>query len=118
MRKASSDLRQSIAVSFMSAGIIYPPVTHWAWTEDGWLNKLGYVDFSGSGPIHLLGGVCSFVAAVSLGPRLGRFGASKEEIVGHSVPVRQQRPVEYLCRYRKYHNTDSNKDNVFSNNPH
>lgn len=68
-------------------GFIYPPITHWAWTEEGWLHQLGYVDFSGSGPIHVLGGVCSFCAAVFLGPRLGRFGARREEIVGHSVPV-------------------------------
>ncbi|XP_023714902.1 putative ammonium transporter 1 isoform X3 [Cryptotermes secundus] len=68
-------------------GFIYPPVTHWAWTDEGWLNKLGYVDFAGSGPIHLLGGVCSFCAALFLGPRLGRFGAGKEQIVGHSVPL-------------------------------
>jgi Amt family ammonium transporter len=68
------------------SGFVYPPITHWAWTEEGWLYKLGYVDFSGSGPIHILGGVCSFCAAVFLGPRLGRFGA-REEIAGHSVPV-------------------------------
>jgi Amt family ammonium transporter len=68
-------------------GFVYPPITHWAWTDEGWLNKLGYVDFAGSGPIHLLGGVCSFCAALFLGPRLGRFGAENEQIVGHSVPV-------------------------------
>ncbi|XP_023714903.1 putative ammonium transporter 1 isoform X4 [Cryptotermes secundus] len=76
-----------IVYSIGISGFIYPPVTHWAWTDEGWLNKLGYVDFAGSGPIHLLGGVCSFCAALFLGPRLGRFGAGKEQIVGHSVPV-------------------------------
>jgi ammonia channel protein AmtB len=77
------------------SGIVYPPISHWVWTDIGWLNKLGYVDFSGCGPVHLLGGVCSFVGAVFLGPRLGRFrnkgdGTEQEEIVGHSVPVRME----------------------------
>jgi ammonia channel protein AmtB len=71
---------------------VYPPITHWTWTKEGWLNKLGYVDFSGCGPIHLTGGVCSFFGALFLGPRLERFtnklnNSEKEEIVGHSVPV-------------------------------
>jgi Amt family ammonium transporter len=51
------------------------------------------VDFSGCGPVHLLGGICSFFGAAFLGPRLGRFESTKgdsekEEIVGHSNPVR------------------------------
>jgi Amt family ammonium transporter len=83
------------------SGIVYPPISHWVWTEVGWLNTLGYVDFSGCGPVHLLGGVCSFVGAVFLGPRLGRFGnkyddSEKEEIVGHSIPVRTKLTGSYL----------------------
>lgn len=83
-----------ITYSFVISGFVYPPITHWTWTEEGWLNKLGYVDFSGCGPIHVTGGVCSFFAALFLGPRLGRFGnecnnnnSQKEELVGHSVPL-------------------------------
>lgn len=81
-----------ITYSFVISGFVYPPVTHWAWTEQGWLNKLGYVDYSGCGPIHLIGGVCSFFGALFLGPRLGRFenkfnSSEKEELVGHSVPL-------------------------------
>ncbi|XP_069694957.1 putative ammonium transporter 1 isoform X2 [Periplaneta americana] len=81
-----------IVYSFVISGLVYPPVTHWTWTEQGWLHKLGYVDYSGCGPVHLLGGVCSFYGAVFLGPRLGRFGnkytnIEKDDIVGHSVPL-------------------------------
>ena len=71
---------------------MYPPITHWAWTDEGWLKKLGYVDYSGCGPVHLLGGVCSFYGALFIGPRIGKFKGKysqleKEDIVGHSVPV-------------------------------
>ncbi|XP_021933574.1 putative ammonium transporter 1 isoform X1 [Zootermopsis nevadensis] len=81
-----------IVYSIGISGIVYPPISRWVWTEVGWLNRLGYVDFSGCGPVHLLGGVCSFFGALFLGPRLGRFesqdgNSEKEEIVGHSVPL-------------------------------
>ncbi|KAJ9592286.1 hypothetical protein L9F63_001182, partial [Diploptera punctata] len=36
-------------------------------------------DFSGCGPVHLLGGTCSFFGALLLGPRLGRFNDKAEE---------------------------------------
>ena len=31
-------------------GWVYPPVSHWAWDESGWLAQTGhYLDFAGSG---------------------------------------------------------------------
>jgi hypothetical protein len=51
---------------------------------------MGYRDFSGCGPVHLLGGTCSLFGAAFLGPRLGRFANKCEdcqELPGHSVPV-------------------------------
>ncbi|KAJ9592288.1 hypothetical protein L9F63_001184, partial [Diploptera punctata] len=81
-----------IVYSIGISGIVYPPISHWVWTEEGWLKQMGYVDFSGCGPVHLLGGVCSFFGAAFLGPRIGRFtskydNSEKEEIVGHSMPL-------------------------------
>lgn len=51
---------------------------------------MGYRDFSGCGPVHLLGGTCSLFGAAFLGPRLGRFSSKAEDsqkMPGHSVPV-------------------------------
>lgn len=77
-------------------GFTYPVLTHWVWAENGWLKNFGgknagYQDFAGSGVVHLHGGVASFVGALLLGPRLGRFhsknGVPRIDIRGHSTPV-------------------------------
>ena len=85
-----------------SPGILYPIVTHWAWSSQGWLSQgidfeynnttmtASYQDFAGSGVVHLLGGTASLIAAIFLGPRIGRFdddGNDSSTIKGHSMPV-------------------------------
>ncbi|KAF4517540.1 hypothetical protein B566_EDAN005103 [Ephemera danica] len=62
-----------IIYSALISGIVYPIVCHWAWTTQGWLYNWGYLDFCGSGVVHLTGGTCAIVAAVLLGARIGRF---------------------------------------------
>ena len=62
--------------------IIYPVFGNWAW-GGGWLSALGrnvglgngYVDFAGSGVVHLTGGVIALVTCKLLGPRRGKFNA-------------------------------------------
>ena len=68
---------------------MYPVVSHWAWTDDGWLNKNGYKDFAGSGVVHLTGGICALVGTYCMQPRLGRFTKQGQpiEMAGHSVPL-------------------------------
>jgi ammonium transporter, Amt family len=58
--------------TFFMAALIYPVISAWCW-GDGWLSRLGYQDHGGSGVVHLTGGVCGFVGAVLLGPRIGYF---------------------------------------------
>jgi Amt family ammonium transporter len=53
-------------------GFVYPVVVAWTW-GGGWLTDLGYIDFAGSGVVHLVGGVAGVTGAIVVGPRLGRF---------------------------------------------
>lgn len=63
--------------SFVMTGFIYPVVCAWTWGE-GWLYKMGFVDFAGSGIVHLTGGASGFVGAMIAGARLGRFEFIRE----------------------------------------
>lgn len=78
-----------VSYSVVVSGFTYPIVSHWVWSPDGWLRTSGYSDFSGAGVVHLLAGTCSFVAALFIGPRLGRFSsvAHPSEYSGHSTPL-------------------------------
>jgi Amt family ammonium transporter len=59
---------------FMTA-IIYPISGGWQWYGDGaWLADMGFIDFAGSSIVHAVGGVAALVAAIMVGPRLGKFG--------------------------------------------
>jgi len=50
--------------------IVYVPVCHWVW-GDGWLQKLGVMDFAGGTVVHINAGVAALVAALVLGKRKG-----------------------------------------------
>ena len=62
--------------SCVISAIVYPVEAHWAW-GGGWLSKeiLGvtYIDFAGSSLIHMVGGISSFIGALILGPRWGKY---------------------------------------------
>eukprot|EP00094_Tigriopus_californicus_P008470 TCALIF_08163-PA protein Name:"Similar to amt-1 Putative ammonium transporter 1 (Caenorhabditis elegans)" AED:0.13 eAED:0.21 QI:0/0.33/0.14/0.85/1/1/7/0/450 len=77
-----------IIFSCIITGILYPIATHWCWAEGGWLAELGFVDFAGSGVVHMSGGVSALVGAFMLGPRIDRFkNKTSEYINGHSTPL-------------------------------
>lgn len=80
--------------------VIYPVVVHWAWDANGWLSAFkedpadllmanGYVDFAGSGVVHMVGGFAGLVGAIFLGPRKGKFGPGKRvnAIPGHNIAI-------------------------------
>jgi Amt family ammonium transporter len=49
---------------------VYAPIAHWVW-GDGWLAKMGIMDFAGGTVVHLNAGMAALVAALVLGRRQG-----------------------------------------------
>ncbi|MEN9230028.1 MAG: ammonium transporter [Thermostichus sp. DG02_5_bins_236] len=84
--------------SIVISAIIYPISGGWAWNglfadynggSTGWLENLGYIDFAGSGVVHLVGGAAALAGTLVLGPRLGKYSAAGDPraIPGHSLPL-------------------------------
>ncbi|KAG7026127.1 Ammonium transporter 1 member 1, partial [Cucurbita argyrosperma subsp. argyrosperma] len=79
--------------SSVLTGFVYPVVSHWFWSPDGWaspsrsngnlLFETGVIDFAGSGVVHMVGGIAGLWGALIEGPRIGRF-----EKTGRSVALR------------------------------
>ena len=56
--------------SFLWLLLVYCPVAHWVWGE-GWLQKMGLMDFAGGTVVHLNAGMAALVSALVLGRRRG-----------------------------------------------
>lgn len=77
-----------IGVIILMSSLVYPVVGHWVWSDQGWLTDLGFVDFAGSTAVHLTGAVAALVAAVMVGPRLGKYENGRVNVItGHSIPL-------------------------------
>lgn len=84
--------------SFLT-GFVYPVVSHWFWSGDGWASATrtdgdllfgtGVIDFAGSGVVHMVGGIAGLWGALIEGPRIGRFDHSGKAIAlrGHSASL-------------------------------
>ncbi|POO02943.1 Ammonium transporter [Trema orientale] len=84
--------------SFLTA-FVYPVVSHWFWSPDGWASPnrpgndflfgSGAIDFAGSGVVHMVGGIAGLWGAFIEGPRLGRFDRSGRSVAlrGHSASL-------------------------------
>ena len=51
--------------------VVYYPMAHMVWGEDGFLAALGSVDFAGGNVVHISSGVSALVLAICLGRRRG-----------------------------------------------
>ncbi len=56
-------LRAHVSLLLLWSSLVYAPVAHWVWAADGWLSRLGVLDFGGGVPIHLAAGTSSLVCA-------------------------------------------------------
>ncbi len=65
--------------SVLWAIFIYNPVAHWIWSTDGWLYKLGTLDFAGGIVVHINAGIAAIVTALMLGKR--------RDYKGHAIPA-------------------------------
>jgi len=61
---------------------VYNPIAHWVWSTDGWLARLGALDFAGGTVVHMSSGWSGLVLCIILGKRVG-FG--KENMAPHSL---------------------------------
>ncbi|WP_067037584.1 ammonium transporter [Allomuricauda sp. CP2A] len=68
--------------------LIYPISGSWYWPfdDDAWLNVAGFVDFAGSSVVHAVGGAAALVAAILVGPRIGKYvDGEAKAIPGHNM---------------------------------
>jgi Amt family ammonium transporter len=49
--------------------LVYSPITHWVWADNGWLLELGALDFAGGTVIHINAGIAAVAAALIVGKR-------------------------------------------------
>lgn len=64
--------------------LVYDPLAHWVWMSDGWLAKMGALDFAGGTVVHLSSGISALVVLSFLGKR---HGFPHERMAPHSLPL-------------------------------
>ena len=62
---------------------VYSPLAHWVWSPEGWLFKLGALDFAGGTVVHISSGVSALIVALLIGRRT----ANGEAMTPHDVPM-------------------------------
>ena len=69
-------------------GFIYPVQGFWKW-GGGWLDAAGFLDFAGSGVVHLCGAAAALAGVLLLGARKGKYGKSGQvnAIPGSNLPL-------------------------------
>lgn len=68
--------------------LIYPISGSWYWPfdDDAWLNTAGFIDFAGSSVVHAVGGGAALVAAIMVGPRIGKYVDGEVKVIpGHNM---------------------------------
>jgi len=69
-------------------GFIYPVQGFWKWGA-GWLDAAGFLDFAGSGVVHMCGAAAALAGVLLLGARKGKYGPQGQinAIPGCNLPL-------------------------------
>ena len=68
----------------MWAILVYSPLAHWVWQTNGWLFKLGALDFAGGTVVHISSAAAALACALMLGKRKG---LGTDAIHPHNLPL-------------------------------
>ena len=76
------------AFAVVLTGFIYPVQGFWKW-GGGFLDAAGFLDFAGSGVVHLCGATAALAGVLLLGARKGKYGSSGQinAIPGANLPL-------------------------------
>jgi Amt family ammonium transporter len=76
-----------LAFSVVMTGFIYPVSGYWKW-GGGFLDGLGFLDFAGSGVVHLCGASAAIAGVLLLGARKGKYTDGRvNAIPGANLPL-------------------------------
>jgi len=77
-----------LVFAVVMTGFIYPIQGYWKW-GGGFLDEMGFLDFAGSGVVHLCGATAALAAVLLLGARKGKYGPNGEinPIPGCNMPL-------------------------------
>jgi len=77
-----------LVFAMVMTGFIYPLQGYWKW-GGGFLDGLGFLDFAGSGVVHLCGATAAFAGVLLLGARKGKYGENGaiNPIPGCNMPL-------------------------------
>jgi len=64
--------------------LVYAPIAHWTWHPDGFLFKMGVLDFAGGTVVHISAGCAALAGALVLKPR--RVKLENKEIPPANIP--------------------------------
>ncbi len=73
-----------LAFAVLWVTFVYFPLAHMVWSENGYLMKLGALDFAGGTVVHINSGIAALVGALMLGKRIG-YG--RDLLAPHSLPL-------------------------------
>jgi len=76
------------AFAVVMTGFIYPVQGFWKW-GGGFLDEAGFLDFAGSGVVHMTGAAAALAGVLLLGARKGKYGkdGSVNAIPGANLPL-------------------------------